>query len=262
MRSENVKFVKDYCNKLCDYVIKTELVAGMSDAVHARQLHDWITRNIDYMKENGSRYGEAKSKHDPEYASYTGVLLSYGLFGGTGEAVCSGFAYVYERLLHSAHIESYVLSNAEGMQIKPDDHAWTLAKLEGKWYQIDVTWDDGSGSYNYFMKSNAQMAALNKIYKDPGVHVSLYQTTEEDLDAGVAALAKANYKYDDQNGDGILDGDWDLNGVGSRADIIMRNRLAAYLGKSTVSESYMKTWVKKLVKAKKTPDKFLTDAGY
>ena len=261
-RSENVYFVKNYCNLLCDYIIKTELVAGMSDAIHARQLHNWLVRNCAYTTK-GTRYGEEKDLHAPEFSSQSAMFLNYGLYG-VGEGVCAAYAYAYEKLLHTAHIDSYVLSNADE-KIESDDHAWTLAKLDGKWYQIDVTTDDVQSCYKYFMKTNSQMEKLNKAFtfKDVGVHPSIYQTTNGDLDAGVSALKQAIYSYQDANGDGILDGDWNLDGVKNSADTAFKKRLIQAQGSaSAVQDSKMNQYVAMLHRIRMSPEKYLQSEGY
>ena len=34
-----------------------------------------------------------------------------------------------------------------------DSHAWNLVQLDGKWYHVDVTWDE-AGGHLYFLKSD------------------------------------------------------------------------------------------------------------
>ena len=256
-RSQNVGFVTSYCSLLCDYIVKTELVAGMSDAIHARQLHDWLVKEFAYAKE-GTRYGEAKILTAPEFSTYTGAFLNYGLYG-VGEAVCAGYTAAFERLLHSAHLESYKMRSSSA------DHCWNLVKLDGHWYHIDVTWDDttgGWGTYTYFMKTGSQMAKLNRTYYDPYVSESVYKSGDADLTAGLNAMNKATHSYTDTNGDGILDGDWNLDGVKNSADTAIKKRLIKMQGQNAVQDSQMSKFVRLLHRERKTPEKFLSDEGY
>ena len=72
-------------------------------------------------------------------------------------AVCEGYALAAYRLFLAAGLESRIITGVAG----GGAHAWNIVKLDGKWYNIDITWDDpitNSGRqilrYNYFLKSD------------------------------------------------------------------------------------------------------------
>ena len=50
--------------------------------------------------------------------------------------ICRGYALAYKMLLQKAGIESICLSS-EDM-----DHMWNLVRINGKWYHVDLVWDD------------------------------------------------------------------------------------------------------------------------
>ena len=268
MRSDNIKFMKDYSNKLINYIIKTELVAGTSDAIHARQLHDWMISNCGYMT-TGTKFDEPKDEKNIEYQTSDNLFMSYGLTNWVGEGVCHAFARAYQRLLTAAHIDSYILYQ----DTKGSEHSWNLAKIDGKWYYIDVTWDETSGgnsTYTYFMKTRKQMEQMDSIYKNCGIELNEAllrkdnnAARQEYLDAGEVAwkAAKNTAAYTDSNSDGVLDGDWNLDGVRNSADTVMKKRIANFFP-SGLTDKNMKTWVYKLHKAHKTPEQFLTDEGF
>lgn len=89
-------------------------------------LHDWILENCTYDY-NG-----------------TGVLCSAEgvFFYGTG--TCAAYRSAYAMLLDRVGIE-----NARSIG---NGHEWNAVKLDGKWYQIDPTWDDVdySAAYSYY----------------------------------------------------------------------------------------------------------------
>ena len=71
-----------------------------------------------------------------------------------GKGVCAGYAFALQYLLMRAGIQSYYVVGFAG-----ENHAWNLAKIDGKWYYVDATWDDplNNGSddpyspyYSYF----------------------------------------------------------------------------------------------------------------
>ena len=101
-------------------VIKT----GMTDLEKAIALHDYLAINCEYDYENYL----ANKIPDESYTAY-GVLVNR-------TAVCQGYALAYKYLLNKAGINCYMVSS-ETM-----NHAWNLIVLNGKYYQVDVTWDD------------------------------------------------------------------------------------------------------------------------
>ena len=217
--AESVGFVDDYCDQLCQYVVDTETRPWMCEAVKARQLHDWLIDHCDYA-------------HDSGYA----VFLSFGM-GEIGKGVCVDYARYYTMLLTKAGIESYILHAGPtqlGHQLWPDDngHAWNLVKVDGKYYQVDVTWDDSNvPSYQHFLLSGSEMQLAHcldhNINKPLLTSPTVQQTSGHPLleyysySAGTAALNQCVYSFTDANTDGLLDGDWDFNNNVDYADYIL-----------------------------------------
>ena len=64
-----------------------------------------------------------------------------------GRGLCMSYALAFQRLMQELDIPCiYIATN---------QHAWNMVKLEGYWYNVDVTFDDAEGSYRYFLKSDA-----------------------------------------------------------------------------------------------------------
>ena len=80
--------------------------------------------------------------------------VSYGSNGitfeafenGTGQLVCSGYAGLFKLLCGYAGIETQTLTNITTMS-----HDWNRVKVDGVWYDVDVTWDDCGWGYKYFL---------------------------------------------------------------------------------------------------------------
>ncbi len=211
-RSENIRFLVEYCSALCTYIVQTETRPWMSEAVKARVLHDWLINHCDYEDENSG-----ESIDDLENHVSSSVFLSYGLNirgNGIGETVCAGYAKAYRMLLETAGIESYCV----GDEIPDGPHQWNIVKVEGKYYQCDVTWDDnGTGNpigYQHFLKTNAKMKELHRATSNPTVR---YHTEHPLLvdwyHNGSYALQNCTNTFSDADGDGLLD--YDLNFDGS-----------------------------------------------
>lgn len=72
-----------------------------------------------------------------------------------GSAVCEGYACAAKLLLNKfgimCDIQVGTCTNGEG-------HAWNLVKLENDWYQMDITWNDGSRNRtDYLLVTDAYM---------------------------------------------------------------------------------------------------------
>ena len=87
------------------------------------------------------------------------------------KGVCSHYTILYNTLLNSIDIPTIYVSgiaiNAEGSnnkinQIKDENHAWTLAKINNKWIPLDCTWGLLNGIlpvshiFKYYFKSNIE----------------------------------------------------------------------------------------------------------
>lgn len=118
------------------------LTSGGTGSVKA--MHDWICDNIAYDSE--MYFSGRIQKQD-----YESVLKKR-------KAVCSGYSALMAEMCRLAGIEAIVIegySKGFGYQGKlgdRTDHAWNAVKMNGKWQQIDVTWDAGYLDGKTFLK--------------------------------------------------------------------------------------------------------------
>ena len=107
---------------------------GMSQYEIARTYFLWLCDNCRYDQ----KAGDDSLSH-----------LAYGALVD-GLAVCDGYTGAYNLLLKLEGIDCSALFN--------DSHIWTVAKLDGKKYHIDVTWGDqyGRTDLRYFGMSESQ----------------------------------------------------------------------------------------------------------
>lgn len=138
---------------------------------------------------NASEYDKIKAIHDYiiEMVSYDQSLSRYTAYNAFADksAVCLGYAAAAYRMFTDAGIECRIISGFAGT----DEHVWNIVKLDGKWYNIDLTWDDPiseSGeniiSYDYFLKSAEDFADHERASE---------YSTQEFLDSYM--LAKTSY---------------------------------------------------------------------
>ena len=97
------------------------ILAGMptgSDYDKELYLHDALIKKVTYT------YSKLEEQN-----GYTTLV--------EGKGVCAGYAFALQYLLMRAGIQSYYVVGYAG-----ENHAWNLAKIDGKWYYVDATWDD------------------------------------------------------------------------------------------------------------------------
>ncbi len=102
----------------------------MTDLEKAKLVAEWLCRHMEYSY---------PYKYNP---GITGLITKTG--------VCMTYAEAYELLLSSDEI------NVKSRRVYGPDHVWNQLFIEGKWYNVDVTWMDKGSGYNYdwFMISN------------------------------------------------------------------------------------------------------------
>jgi transglutaminase-like putative cysteine protease len=107
-----------------------------TDYKKVKAIHDYIINRVNY---------------DTTYQRYSAY---HALINKS--AVCEGYTMAAYRMFTEAGIENRIITGtADGV-----GHAWNIIKVDGKWYNIDLTWDDPVTStgkqilqYDYFLKS-------------------------------------------------------------------------------------------------------------
>ena len=130
-------------------IIKKIIKNGMSDYEKVKAINDYMMLNVSYDSEN------LKNNTIP--------AVSYTALGAMEKkvAVCAGYAKMFQVLANCAGLEATYVTGDTPYGY----HAWNQVKVEGKWYNIDVTWNDPDcetnkeghyycGCYQYFLLSN------------------------------------------------------------------------------------------------------------
>ena len=83
-----------------------------------------------------------------------------------GQTVCAGFSYSFQYLMQRLGIPCTVVrgtGQGSGMSA-PESHVWNLVKIDGAYYEMDVTWNNPIPkrtphrySYNYFNITSSKM---------------------------------------------------------------------------------------------------------
>ncbi len=101
------------------------------------ELTKFICRSIDYDYD-GCYYIKYAYKQSDIY----GILMSHQRL-----AVCAGYAYIFDSLAKIAKIETrevdgYTKQSNNDFGRLSNLHAWNIVEIEGKEFNIDVTWAD------------------------------------------------------------------------------------------------------------------------
>ncbi len=160
--------------------ILSGLQSGMTDADKALYIHDEIDKITSY-KNIG-------------YASYhaCGPLVY-------GQAMCEGYANAYIYLLSKAGITAYE-GGSNSM-----NHAWVYVKLDGEFYNVDITWDDtrrtgstlnGAFDHKYFLRTDSEFTSMNHYSFYCIGHDDVTATSSKYSNSFIHSVAGSLYYYD------------------------------------------------------------------
>ncbi|MCL2816707.1 MAG: transglutaminase-like domain-containing protein [Oscillospiraceae bacterium] len=127
------------------------ITAGISSEYDkARAIHDWVSSNIWYDFDSLAGISSVEMLPGEERWYSTVVLRNK-------RGICSGYANLTAALLRAAGIPAKAMSGFAG-----GAHGWTVTFVEGRWINIDTTWD----SKNYYQNGefSSQQASDNKYF--------------------------------------------------------------------------------------------------
>lgn len=155
---------------------------GKSDYQKILGVYDYITRNIsyDYTNLNNDAY---KLK----YTAYAALINK--------TAVCQGYANLFYRLMLELGVDCRIITGIGN----GGPHGWNIVCLEGKYYNLDATWDAPPfGDYDWFLLSQENFA--------DHVRDAEYETAAFHADYPMGTENYVPVKYGDVNADGAVDG--------------------------------------------------------
>ena len=121
-----------------EQILKDCIKDGMSDYEKELAIHDYLINNSIYPD-------EASYEADYDRSSY-GVLVK-------GKGVCEGYARTTTLLLRCCGVESKLIRVKEIKENTDETYYyfWTQVKLDGKWYNLDVSADSNyAGDDDYY----------------------------------------------------------------------------------------------------------------
>lgn len=143
-------------NEKVDNIIKEKINNKMGTPEKIRAIHDYIISTTTYdsklaetIKNNTTEF------HNNEHRSH----IAYGpLIEGYG--ICGGYSDAMAIFLNRLDIENYKISNIS--------HVWNYVNVDGKWYHLDLTWDDPVLTndeevllHNFFLITSDELEEIN-----------------------------------------------------------------------------------------------------
>lgn len=112
-------------------------------------VHDYILDKCEYTK-NGRNISNAY-----------GALIN-------GKALCEGYSDAFTLVMYSMGIETAQVhgESKDSSTSQIESHAWNIVKLDGEWYNIDLTWNDFSPSNDDFKIHGSLYAYFNITDED------------------------------------------------------------------------------------------------
>ena len=119
-----------------------------------------------------------------------------------GKSVCAGYARAFQYLMQQLGIPCYYCTGYAG-----EDHAWNIVRIDGRYYNVDVTWDDTDDpTYDYYNKTDGEFADTH-------------------MRTGLSVYLPACVSDDDRTGesDTAISGNGDVDVPDSLSDLINPN---------------------------------------
>jgi len=137
-----------------------------SEYEFVKAVHDYVVFSLDY-----------DINHRPGSEDLDGAL-------NTGRATCGGYSAMFGFFAGIGGLQwEMVFGTARNAAGVIENHAWNKVRVNGEWYNVDVTWNDPIGAtgtnsiiYKYFLISDSELA---------GSHVwdrRFYQSSPKSLD--------------------------------------------------------------------------------
>ena len=131
-----------------DKLMNEHLSDDMTMEEKIQKMHDIIINNTKYDK---VRADTNQSNYDS--ARITGLLYDH-------YAICSGYTDAMAVILSKLGVKNF--------KVASNDHIWNALQLDGKWYHLDLTWDDPISSsgkdillHTYFLIDDTELTKLN-----------------------------------------------------------------------------------------------------
>lgn len=136
--TDEIKGIKEQTSGREDAEIGTLDFSGMTDLEKIDLINQYVCDNVEY---HPGIPGLEDPYPDQSHTAYGALFEKY--------AVCDGFSRLTKMMCDDVGLDCYIVI---GEVIGGGGHAWNLVKIDGQWYHLDTTWNDGCGDRSqYFL---------------------------------------------------------------------------------------------------------------
>lgn len=132
----------------------------MTEDEKVKVIHDYIVTHVQYDVNGLNNRNEAHTAYAALFEDKTGEK---------NQTVCQGYALVFYKMAKEAGLEARIMTGKS----RDQNHAWNLIRINGEWYQIDLTWDDPTGvddlnyvRYDYYNLTDEQLKKDHQVFND------------------------------------------------------------------------------------------------
>lgn len=143
------------------------------------------TKEVYTRLANMLTYDYEAAEDDTEYA-IANEESSRNLINGllSGKCLCAGYSEILKQALSLVGIESHYITSKENAE--KNTHAYNIIKINGNWYNADLTWDSDDIRNNvrpkYFLKNDKDFRKIAK--EKQNLHIQdeeIYECTSKSL---------------------------------------------------------------------------------
>ena len=124
------------------YYFEIEYLATQAEIDEVSRRAQEIVDSFDLDGEDDYTKAKLLYEYICTHYTYDETLTKFSAYDGltTGSMVCQGYALLTYKVMWDAGIPCRIVTGTSAMQ----NHAWNIVKLDGKWYNLDTTWDAAS----------------------------------------------------------------------------------------------------------------------
>ena len=153
-----------------DVTAFNEAVEAFLDDIDTEQLPRTVAKEIHDKLIEMAIYDQAVLKENRSDFAHTafGALVA-NTEGTPHYCVCDGYSQAYEYLLTQVGIPATVvtgMAGTAGADGGMGGHAWSLILLDGKWYEVDSTWDDFTDLKNDVAANYSPSSVEYQVYME------------------------------------------------------------------------------------------------
>lgn len=155
LSEEETKQMQEASLKKAEEIANEVVRSGMSDYEKEEAINQYICENstynmdiYDYINSDGTVDSEATEKFVHSFTPY-GILVE-------NKGVCESYSEAFMMIAREAGLEAIIVTGTmEGV-----NHEWNRIKLDGKWYSMDVTNNDGDIFKNCYFNLSDEVAEV------------------------------------------------------------------------------------------------------